>query len=176
MRYRLLFAVSGIAAALAISGCQGEKDNASAEGKPSTLPDTSSSPAPSSSGPASGQPSKPSSEAHPPDAEPGPAALTVSFKKAASSAAQTWTLKCGPPGGDHPDPKAACAALSGADKPFATAPKGPCTMIFGGPEEATITGTWQGQQVNAKYTRKNGCELDRWTKIKGVFPEVPKVR
>lgn len=175
MRYRLLFAVSGIAAALAISGCQGEKDSAKAEapaGKPAAPP----SQAPSPSGSASAQPTKPSSEAHPPDAEPAKADLTVEFKKGESSAAQTWTLKCGPAGGDHPKADAACAALTKAGDPFGPAKKGPCTMIFGGPETAKVTGTWQGKKVDATFTRKNGCELDRWTKLQEFLPEVPKVR
>lgn len=171
-----MFAVSGVAAALAISGCQGEKDNASAGEADAKPPAGGPAQTPAPSGPASGQPTKPSSEAHPPDSGAESADLTVSFKKADSSAAQTWTLKCGPAGGDLPDAKAACATLAKVDKPFEPAPKGPCTMIFGGPETATITGTWKGEKVDAKFTRKNGCELDRWTKLKDVLPEVPKVR
>lgn len=98
------------------------------------------------------------------------------MKKGASSSPQTWTLKCGPPGGNHPKAEAACAALAKNGAPFAPARKSPCTFIYGGPETATVTGTWQGQKVNTTFSRKNGCELDRWTRAGDLLPEVPRVR
>lgn len=179
MRYRLLFAVSGIAAALAISGCQHEQgkaagappgDGGADAQKPAASP--TQTPPPSSAPPSS----KPGSVAHPPDAGPVTADLTVTFKKGESSAAQTWTLTCGPVGGDYPKAKDACAALASVDQPFAPAPKGSCTMIFGGPETARVTGTWQGQKVDTTFSRKDGCELNRWTKMQEFLPDVPRVR
>lgn len=172
MSYRLLFAVSGVVAALAISGCQDQKDSASG-GSSAEKPATSPAQTPSSG---SGQPTSPSTGAHPPDAKPAKADLTISFKKSTSSSPQEWKLTCDPPGGNHPDAKAACAALAKNAKPFAPAAKSPCTFIYGGPETATVTGTWQGQKIDTTFSRKNGCEIDRWTKAGDLLPEVGRVR
>jgi hypothetical protein len=35
-------------------------------------------------------------------------------------------------------------------------------MIYGGPEQAHVTGTVDGKQVDATFTRQNGCELARF--------------
>lgn len=84
----------------------------------------------------------------------------------------TWSLECDPPGGDHPDPAAACAAL---DAKGATAllpvPKDQmCTMVYGGPEKATVEGTWRGNPVSTTFDRSNGCEIARWTALAGLLP------
>jgi hypothetical protein len=44
-----------------------------------------------------------------------------------------------------------------------------CTQIYGGPEEAEITGTLDGEQVQASVSRQNGCEIDRWDRLAGLF-------
>lgn len=56
---------------------------------------------------------------------------------------------------------------------FKPVPKGAvCTMIFGGPETATIKGTVNGTKVDAKYSRSNGCEIARWNKVEQLFAEM----
>jgi hypothetical protein len=37
-----------------------------------------------------------------------------------------------------------------------------CTQQFGGPETATVKGTFKGEQVDARFGRQNGCEIARW--------------
>lgn len=37
-----------------------------------------------------------------------------------------------------------------------------CTQQYGGPETATVTGTFRGEPVDAKFARRNGCEISRW--------------
>jgi hypothetical protein len=37
-----------------------------------------------------------------------------------------------------------------------------CTSIYGGPNVARVTGTIDGQRVNARFSREDGCEIDRW--------------
>ena len=44
-----------------------------------------------------------------------------------------------------------------------------CTQQYGGPETATITGSWQGKPVNSTLSRKNGCEISRWDALKDVL-------
>lgn len=108
----------------------------------------------------------------------GPATdLTIKVKASAQTPAKTSTLTCDPPAGTVRDPAAACAALSRATDPFAPVPKGQqCTMIYGGPEEATVTGTWKGKRVDARFNRKNGCELSRWTGLDPVLGKLQPVR
>ena len=40
-----------------------------------------------------------------------------------------------------------------------------CTQQFGGPETATVTGTLHGDEVAARFSRENGCEISRWEKV-----------
>ncbi|MFC7731214.1 SSI family serine proteinase inhibitor [Actinomadura keratinilytica] len=75
-------------------------------------------------------------------------------------------MTCDPAGGDHPDAAKACAALNKAQDPFKpVSPQQICTEIYGGPQEAKVKGTWRGQQIDAGFTRKNGCELHRWNQV-----------
>ena len=84
----------------------------------------------------------------------------------------TWQLTCAPTGGTHPDPEAACRALTEhGETALPAVPKGQvCTQQYGGPEQATISGTWQGEPVNSTLSRKNGCEIARWEALKGLLP------
>ena len=86
---------------------------------------------------------------------------------------ETWTLTCDPAGGTHPDPEAACAALTakGATAMPAVAKDVMCTQQYGGPQTAKITGTWKGEAVNASFSRTNGCEISRWQALKGLLPD-----
>lgn len=100
----------------------------------------------------------------------GPTSLTITAQASPDAAAKTWTLTCDPPGGSHPDAAAACAQLAAAEKPFAPLPKNvACTEIYGGPQMATVTGTYRGEPVDASFNRTNGCEIARWDKIATVL-------
>ena len=93
--------------------------------------------------------------------------MTVTFwPQGKDGPSQEATLTCDPAGGTHPDPEKACLLL--ASDPEALEPVPPdmaCTMIFGGPEEATVVGVVNGQEVDAAFSRSNGCELDRWNRM-----------
>ena len=81
-----------------------------------------------------------------------------------------WTLTSDPPGGTHPDPEGACRALDRVRAPFAPVPpEMACLQVYGGPETATITGTWRGERVDAAYRRTDGCEIARWTRLRAVL-------
>ena len=83
---------------------------------------------------------------------------------------KTWTLEC-PDGGTLPNPEQACAKLAVLDDPFAPVPKDKaCTQVFGGPEEADVTGTFRGDPVNAHFSKGNGCEIARWHSVEFLFP------
>lgn len=82
---------------------------------------------------------------------------------------QRWTLTCGPAGGTHPNPRAACRVLMHAKNPFA--PAGPTMMCPPPPASptATIRGIWFGHQVHATYTQ-NACGMSRWRRMWQAFP------
>ena len=85
------------------------------------------------------------------------------------------TLTCDPAGGTHPDPEAACGVLTAnADALEPVPADAACTMIFGGPEQATVVGTVNGEQVDAAFERSNGCELDRWDPRRPGHVSVPQ--
>lgn len=79
----------------------------------------------------------------------------------------TRVLRDPPDGGDHPRPAQALAALDAAgDDPFAPVPPGTiATMIYGGPETATVTGTWRGRPVEAEFRRNDGAQIFRWDRV-----------
>ena len=69
----------------------------------------------------------------------------------------------------------ACTALS-ADTTRSLLVDGPpsdrvCTEIYGGPDEAAITGTLDDQPVDVVIDRSNGCAIDDWdSTLAGVLP------
>ncbi|MFJ8466342.1 SSI family serine proteinase inhibitor [Streptomyces swartbergensis] len=103
--------------------------------------------------------------------------LTVTVRNAGGEADGTYELYCGPDGGSHPDPRGACAALErdtrwGKDV-FAPAPEGGfCTMQYGGPATARVTGTWAGRPVDATYDRRDGCGIARWDRLVPLLPDM----
>jgi hypothetical protein len=46
-----------------------------------------------------------------------------------------------------------------------------CTQVYGGPETATIAGTWRGKPVMSRLSRINGCEISRWSALEGLLPK-----
>ncbi len=86
---------------------------------------------------------------------------------------QEWTLSCDPTGGTHPEPDAACEVIATlGDEAFAPVPPDQgCTMIYGGPQTATVAGARDGQIVDASYSRQNGCEIARWDAVVDLLVE-----
>lgn len=105
------------------------------------------------------------------DEAPAGTELTITvWLQGRDGASEEVTLTCDPPGGTHPRPEEACLALQ-AD-PSALEPLPPdsvCTQIYGGPEEAEVVGTLDGEQVHATFSRQNGCEVDRWDRFAAVL-------
>jgi hypothetical protein len=46
-----------------------------------------------------------------------------------------------------------------------------CTMLYGGPATAHVTGTWAGRPVDARFDRADGCEIARWDALVPLLPE-----
>ncbi len=96
--------------------------------------------------------------------------LTIHVRPSAHATAQHWTLTCDPTGGTLPHPAAACAALARVSDPFAPVKPGiMCPMIYAGPQTATIEGTWHGTHIMSTFSRVDGCQTARWSRIAPVF-------
>lgn len=105
--------------------------------------------------------------------EPSDAATRLEVRVVADEGAdpQTWTLTCAPTGGDHPDPAGACDDLADEQMPFAPLPAdGVCTQLYGGPQTATVRGTYQGQAVSLELSRTDGCRVAQWDRLGAVLP------
>lgn len=84
---------------------------------------------------------------------------------------RSYTLRCGPLGGTLPHRAAACRQLARLKAPFAPTPRNlACTEIYGGPEEALVTGRLRGALVSARFNRRDGCEIERWNRVAFLFP------
>ncbi|MGN9755541.1 SSI family serine proteinase inhibitor [Streptomyces sp. SD31] len=108
--------------------------------------------------------------------------LTVTVRNTGSGGGtgggdRTYSLSCHPASGDHPDAHGACAALDRSTRwgrdVFAPAPQdGFCTMQYGGPATAHVTGTWAGRPVDARYDRSDGCQIARWDRLVPLLPDL----
>ncbi|RII11931.1 Subtilisin inhibitor-like protein 4 [Streptomyces sp. YIM 130001] len=108
-----------------------------------------------------------------------PDRLTVTVAETGGAGDGTYELECGPgvAAGTHPAAEAACEQLDGLaaeDRdPFApVSADAMCTMQYGGPATARVTGSWQGKPVDAAFERGDGCEIGRWDALVPVLPEV----
>ena len=115
--------------------------------------------------PATSSPSDPST------ASPGgPSRLTVVVDDGAGTTS-TWTLTCDPVGGDHPEAEQACAAIEQHRTALDPVPQDRmCAQVYGGPQRATVTGTWRGEEVFAALARTNACETARWDALVPLVP------
>jgi hypothetical protein len=101
--------------------------------------------------------------------------LSVVVTTDAGADPATYDLRCGPSGGNHPQPEQSCAALqkAGRDVLEPVAGDRACTQIYGGPQTAAVRGSWEGVRVDASFDRTNGCEIDRWEQLGTTFFAVP---
>lgn len=98
--------------------------------------------------------------------------LTVTVTPKPGATPEKWRLTCDPNGGNHPNAAAACAKLSKLSAKVIDGKRDPnrmCTQQYGGPEKATVTGTFKGEKVDGSFSRINGCEISRWQSMGTVF-------
>jgi hypothetical protein len=101
------------------------------------------------------------------------AQLTITVWPAGRAhASRAWTLQCAPVGGRLPRRTAACARLARvrADVFAPVPPATLCSQIYGGPQVAVVRGLFGGRRVWATFTRRNGCEIERWSRMAFLFP------
>jgi hypothetical protein len=83
-----------------------------------------------------------------------------------------YTLSCPTSKSTLPPARAACKKLShlGA-RAFAPVPRGTaCTLIYGGPQQALVTGRFAGKTIRAVFSRSDGCQVARWRRVAFLFP------
>lgn len=168
-RTRALTAGIAVVLMVVLGGCQTGQDGDADAGAPDDGTATVSPDDPVSDDDPATSP-EPSDEPTEP-ATPVAADLTVVVGATGEGATTTYTLTCEPVGGDHPDAEAACAAIAaGGLAAFEPTPMDvACTEQWGGPQTATVTGTVDGETVNAEFSRTNGCEISRWAALEPLF-------
>jgi hypothetical protein len=104
---------------------------------------------------------------------PSPTKLTITaWPQGSKGQAKKFTLLCPQGKGTLPRPGKACAKLARTPRSaFAPVPRDAiCTMIYGGPQEALVTGTLRGKRLTARFSRANGCQIARWDRVAFLFP------
>jgi Subtilisin inhibitor-like len=95
--------------------------------------------------------------------------LTISYwpKGQHGGAMKTWRLRCKPAGGTLAHPAVACRRLAaGGAELFAAVPKDVvCAQIYGSPQTARVAGTLDGKRISAAFSRRDGCEIGRWSRV-----------
>jgi hypothetical protein len=96
--------------------------------------------------------------------------LTITvWPQGAGGPSREWTLRCDPPAGSLPDAREACERLT-AELLQPRADDEICTQIYGGPQVARVTGTFEGRAVDVRYGRANGCEIHQWDSAGFLLP------
>jgi len=154
------------ALALLLSGCApgGEEPGET------TPPASATSPGASPTEPGSAPPSSPA-EGAPVDAK-----LKISVSTSGADYKEEKTLVCvdSKPmeSSTVQDPDAACAALvRHAENVFFTRPdpNRACTQEYGGPQQAHVTGTIDGREVDKTFTLTDGCQISEWNAMKDLL-------
>jgi hypothetical protein len=82
-----------------------------------------------------------------------------------------WILRCNPAGGTMPQAAGVCRRLVAMTKPFTPMGKNlVCTDLYGGPQQAVITGTFKGSRVWTQLGMRNGCEISRAKRLAFLVP------
>ena len=106
----------------------------------------------------------------------GNAELAIMVKPSGTGTPKNFTLVCldGVPAAEsqHPDAAAACLAVKNNAALLSPAPRPTdqaCTMQYGGPQEATVTGVVDGLPVETTFTLRDGCEIAAWNAARDVL-------
>lgn len=131
--------------------------------------------------PGTGSPGAPGapSESTPPTTEEGTAMdadLTIVLTSAGSDARVERKLVCKDSqpaeGSTVRDADAACAALTQhGEKVFFELPDRNriCTQQYGGPQQARVTGTISGREVDKQFSLTDGCKISEWNSMQALL-------
>ena len=100
--------------------------------------------------------------------------LTITYLEDSARPADRvrWTLRCDPLGGTHPRRAAVCRELAPLGwRAFRRVPPDlACAELYGGPQGAIVTGRVAGRRVWARLTRVDGCQIERWSRVRSLLP------
>ena len=165
--------IIGLLAVPSLSACGPSNEPAPSPGITAPAsPGTGSPGAPGTSEPAP-------SESTPPNTQEGTAMdadLTVVLTSAGSDARVERKLVCRDSqpadGSTVRDAEAACAALTKhGEKVFFELPDRNriCTQQYGGPQQARVTGTISGREVDKQFALTDGCQISEWNSMQALL-------
>lgn len=180
MRKPLLYFVLVLATAAGLAACSpgGSSGGSTPSGSPggSASGGSSAGSTPSADAETTAAAPRPSASAATAGPGAGNAELSIMIKPGGSGQPVNYTLVCrdGAPAAEskHPAAAAACAALKANAALLSPAPRPTdkvCTQQYGGPQEATVTGTVDDRPVEATFSLKDGCEIAQWKAAQDVL-------
>ncbi|MDQ0093742.1 hypothetical protein [Paeniglutamicibacter psychrophenolicus] len=150
-----------VGAALLLSGCAGSTGGG-------TTPFESATPPAPSTSPGTGPPTTD---------------LQVSIRADGSVESAHYRLLCrgaGPlPESRHPDAARACALVAKEPNLLAGPRRGAnvaCTMQYGGPAVAVVSGTMDGRAVNRRFDLRDGCGIADWHAALALLVDQPALQ
>lgn len=169
MRMRFVSPLLALLAVVGLAACSG----APSPGSTGSVTEAPSSSAASSTPTATGS-AAPTSQPTTPGQ--GNAELSIALLEAPDAALKAFTLVCtaGTPAAesDHPSAAEACTAIKDNPALLSPAPTKTdqaCTMQYGGPATAKVTGSVDGKEVTAAFSRTDGCQIALWDAAKSVL-------
>lgn len=93
--------------------------------------------------------------------------LRLTYVKQAGGVPSEAVMRCPSAGDSTRSGQEFCDALSNLS-PEVFDPVDPdtaCAEIRGGPQTARVVGRWKHGEVDAEFSRRNGCEIARWDAI-----------
>ncbi|WP_342028210.1 serine protease inhibitor [Arthrobacter alpinus] len=164
MSSRLAATVLLLSVVAVVAGCAQQQPGGDATGTP---PVTATPPT-----------SIPSKTTSPPSSTPSATGidLTITLTESPEAAPRTFRLVADgstpAPESTLPDSAAALDAVEQHGEKIFFALPDPnriCTQQYGGPQIAVVTGSFHGREVEATFSRTDGCEISRWQALAPLF-------
>ena len=162
--------VRPLLAVLAVAGL------AACSGTPTPGSTGSATQAPSSSAPSSSSPSSSATPSASAATGAGNAELSITLVESPDAAPQTFTLVCTdgvpPPKATTRQPPRPARHIKNSPAILSPAPTKTdqaCTMQYGGPATAKVTGAVDGKEVTAAFNRTDGCQIALWDAAKSIL-------
>lgn len=99
----------------------------------------------------------------PPSQDQSKIGLTITFQATPKAEPESHAIDCN-------EEVVFCDQVANGESLAPTPPNRACTMQYGGPEVAKLSGSVKGAPaVNYGFTRTNGCEISRWGRLQTLL-------